>query len=273
MAFIDIKDPRKRDEVVADYLSTIKHVQQRNENDRATGFAKQVELENTFQPVIRATEKSTEAITKELKPLREKINEKPRNNVKVWNESLGIPAIEYYLKSYNETKLDKYYGIQRDEDDHFEMGEKRVYIDGGSNITVDDIRYEGTPGLWSLIMLGSPLADSYDDVDLTEYQDLVTRTGVVNHPLGVKPGGRPKQTVKYRLFEIIMKEEVGSGIKFLPSDIKGLSTKLNLLLAEYVAGNRATRNEIVGILDELLRRGRLSRKEYSEINTYLAQTL
>ena len=58
----------------------------------------------------------------------------------------------------------------------------------------------------------------------------------------------------------------GDGIvQFLPGDIKRLETKLNYLLGEYRAGNRSspTRNQIVSILDELLRRKRLSRKEYT----------
>ena len=67
----------------------------------------------------------------------------------------------------------------------------------------------------------------------------------------------------------------GEGIvQFLPGDIKGLPMKLNLLLAEVAAGNRSsTRNEIVYILDELLRREMLSRKQYFDINSYLAHCL
>ena len=64
----------------------------------------------------------------------------------------------------------------------------------------------------------------------------------------------------------------GDGIvQFLPGDIKGLETKLNYLLGEYRAGNRSplTRNQIVLILDVLLRMKRISRKEYREINTFL----
>ena len=63
----------------------------------------------------------------------------------------------------------------------------------------------------------------------------------------------------------------GDGIQFLPDDIKGLETKLNYFLGEYRAGNRSslTRNQIVSILDELLRRKRISRKECREINTFL----
>ena len=63
-------------------------------------------------------------------------------------------------------------------------------------------------------------------------------------------------------------EAKGDGI-FLPGDIKGLKTKLNLLLAEFRAGNTTTRNEIVFILDELRRRKQMSKKEYKEINNFL----
>ena len=63
-------------------------------------------------------------------------------------------------------------------------------------------------------------------------------------------------------------------VQFLPGDIKGLTTKLNLLLAEFTASNTSsTRNEIVYILDELLRRKKISWTAYSDINSYLAQCL
>lgn len=67
----------------------------------------------------------------------------------------------------------------------------------------------------------------------------------------------------------------GDGIiQYLPKDINGLTTKLQLLLGEFAAGNRtSTRNEIVFILDELLRRKKLSRKEYRDINSYLSRCL
>ena len=64
------------------------------------------------------------------------------------------------------------------------------------------------------------------------------------------------------------------GIKFLAGDIKVLTTKLNLLLAEFAAGNTSsTRNEIVYILDEILRRKQISSEEYRDINSYLSKCL
>ena len=286
MAFIDIKDPRERDKIVADYLSTIKHVQQRNEDERAIGLARQADLETTFNPIIKATEKSTKAITKELIPLRKEIKNinKPETKPKkrTWDESNGRTAIDYYLNIHSKKNLEKYYGIQQQDDDTLMMGDKEITVDEESNISVDGVGYEGTPGLWSLIMLANP--SSYTEEDLENYQYLVMRTDVIQHPRGVqKCISRPAQTYKRKtiLQNILLRDqdeeeeqESGSGIQFLPGDIKGLNTKLNLLLAEYAAGNRSsTRNEIVSILDELKRRKRISRKDYTDINSFLAKLL
>ena len=65
----------------------------------------------------------------------------------------------------------------------------------------------------------------------------------------------------------VLKFHIGNGIQFLPGDINGLQIKLDYLLAEYRAGNTsATRNQIVAIADELLRRKQLSRTKYNSIN-------
>ena len=296
MAFIDIKDPRKRDEIVADYLSTIRRVQQRNEDERAVGLARQVVLEKTFNPLIKATEKSTKAITEELQNINKPTPPPPPPTAvrrkRTWTENYGSNALDYYLNEYNKKDLDKYYGIQSFNDDLM-MGEKEIIVDENSDIKVDETTYKGTPGLWSLVMQASP--KEYTEDDFEKYRDLVMRTDVISHPRGVVKGiSRPAQTYKRKMIlnNFIQQndeedndgeetkedggEYSGTGvIQFLPGDIKGLSTKLNLLLAEYVAGNRSpiTRNQIVGIIDELKRRKRISRKEYTDINIFLSKTL
>ena len=73
MSFIDIPDHKRRDEIVADYMATIKRVQQSNEDERTVGLAKQVELEHMFNPVIKSTREAAESITKQLVPLREEL--------------------------------------------------------------------------------------------------------------------------------------------------------------------------------------------------------
>ena len=59
----------------------------------------------------------------------------------------------------------------------------------------------------------------------------------------------------------------GEGVVYLPGDINELAKKLQLLAAEFFAGNTTVRNELVHVLDALLR---LTRKEYTNIAARLA---
>ena len=160
------------------------------------------------------------------------------------------------------------FGIQQT-DEGYMMGDKEVVIDECSNIHVDGVEYKGTSGLWMLVMLSSP--KDYTSEDLANYKHLVKQTNVMSCPRGVKRGiSRSTTTYKY----ILQENHDGEGIQFLPGDIKGLTTKLNLLLAEFAAGNTSsTRNEIEYILDELLRRKQISHEEYRDINSYLSKCL
>ena len=279
MAFIDIEDPKRRDEIVAEYVATIRNVQQRNEDEKAVGLAKQETIEKTFNPIVKSTEKSTEAIVKGLKKINEQIEKKSNltpitvSRKRVWNEQTGYNAIEYYLTKYDKKNIDKYFSIQRFGEDDYRMGEKEIEVDGNSNITVDNTTYRGTPGLWALIMLVSPKTTSYTEQDLEVYRELALQTDVMDHPQNIQKGGRPNTTTKAKMLKSFLEEGEGSGIQFLPGDIRGLSTKLNLLLAEFHAGNTSTRNEIVSILDELKKRKKITREEYNDINTFLASTL
>ena len=150
-----------------------------------------------------------------------------------------------------------------------------------SDFMIDHKKYIGTPGLWSLIMKRHPSAYSWED--LITYLDVILHTNVMMYPNNLEPTRRVTSTKRWReIFPIFdhhrgaeattsLKQQHGNGVvQLLPGDIKGFETKLNYLLGEYRAGNRSfyTRNEIVSILDELLRRKRISRKEYQNINTF-----
>ena len=70
-SFMDIKDHEKRDAIISDYISTIKRIQQRNEDDKIGSLAHQRDLEDTWRPVIQSQEQVTKKITKELEPIKE----------------------------------------------------------------------------------------------------------------------------------------------------------------------------------------------------------
>ena len=74
-------------------------------------------------------------------------------------------------------------------------------------------------------------------------------------------------TEKYKLLQ--KNEEYGKGISFLPSDVNSLNNRLNILLAEFKAGNGATRNEIVAIVDNLVKRKKMKIDNANNINYYI----
>ena len=81
------------------------------------------------------------------------------------------------------------------------------------------------------------------------------------------PPGKPRKRRKTR--KPFYK---GCGVVYLPGDIKGLTEKLHLLLAEFFVGNITVRNELVHVLDAMLRLKQLTRREDTDINNRLAST-
>lgn len=301
MAFIEISNPQQREKIVQDYVSTLQEIRHKAENDKAQGLQQQIELNKQYEPLIKATKDSANKITTELKSNRS-IKELDKGN---WKRNFVKPAIDYYLNL--KSNLDKYYGIQK-KGDHYIMGSSIVDIDGDSNIYVNDQKFEGTSGLWELIMLNKP--QNYTKEDVTRYEDLVESTQVIFKPLRKSPNDRPEATSKYKDLlaefrksydeeqqssssqtqqqeeldtekneegELEEEGEVeegeglkniqnGKGVQYLPGNKRGLLDRLRLLYAEREAGNiSSTTNEIVGILDELLRINFLTRNQYNAV--------
>ena len=59
MSFIDIEDPKRRDAIVAEYLATVKRIQQRNVNERTQDLTREEYVNKLFKPVVKSAEKST----------------------------------------------------------------------------------------------------------------------------------------------------------------------------------------------------------------------
>ena len=86
-------------------------------------------------------------------------------------------------------------------------------------------------------------------------------------PTHTRSYGRAKKTKDRGSF---YKDYKGDGVVYLPGDINGLTKKLQLLAEEFFAGNTTVRNELVHVLDALLRLKQLARKEYTNITARLA---
>ena len=99
---------------------------------------------------------------------------------------------------------------------------------------------------------------------MQEYKDVITEAGVDEW---VKENYKGRSYKQLKKTQILTK--VGTGITFLPSHIKSLQHHLRLSLGEFKAGNRATQNEIVAIVDNLLERKKISKTEAKDINNFL----
>ena len=305
MSFIKVKDPRKREELVRDFIETRKRIKD-NFMARKVGEAEyQTGLTKLFKPVtdtqkttakeITEAQKATaEKFTSELLPIKEGIEELPTKLFRKVFPSIefktsdiinfGPLAVDSLLKAFTKKDIDKFYGIYA-EDGNFKIGDKNITIKK-DNIIIDDITFVGTPGLWELITLKNPV--NYTGEDLTNYQRLVKLTNTAyrnNDPLQNYP--KQSRGIKWKniikpIWEKIKKEEYkefeepeddepqpktsGDGLKILPSDPNALIDRFDLLFSSKKAGHTGVRNEIVAILDELKRQGVINVQDYKKLN-------
>lgn len=177
------------------------------------------------------------------------------------------------LFDFPTNKLDSYFRIYQLPNGLYRLGDAHIEFKN-DKIIVDGTQYVCTLGLIELIMLKTPLKFTAEDLD--SYFRLVEQTKLIHHPINIKPNSRIKSTHKWlHIFsKMPSQKRDGEGIQFLPGDIKGLQTKLSYLLGEYHAGNTAaTHNQIVAVADELLRRGKISKEEYHNINCSINKDL
>ena len=305
MSFIKVKDPRKREELIRDFIETRKRIKD-NFVARKVGEAEyQTGLTKLFKPVtetqkatakeITEAQKATaEKFTSELLPIKEGIEELPTKLFRKIFPSielkasdimnLGPLAVNALLQAFTKKKnIDLSFGLYA-KNGNFYIGSKPVTIDD-NDIKVDDIIFEGTPGFWELVTSKDPKPENYTEEDLEKYRQLVLLTNTAfrdNNPKNNNPksGRSPKwkniisliweqikkQKEEYEEFE---EETEGEGLKILPSDPNALIDRFDLLFSSKKAGHTGVRNEIVSILDELKRQGVLKTNEYKKLNSLI----
>ena len=305
MSFIKVKDPRKREELVRDFIETRKRIKDNFIARKVGEVEYQTGLTKLFKPVTE-TQKATakeitdaqkataEKFTQELLPIKEGIEELPTKLFKKVFPSIefktsdiinfGPLAVDSLLKAFTKKDIDKFYGIYA-EDGKFKIGDKFITIED-NDIKVDGITFVGTRGLWELITLKNP--ENYTEEDLTKYEQLVILTNTAyrnNNPTQNYP--KQSRGIKWKniikpIWEKIKKEEYkefeepdedepqpgtsGSGLKILPSDPNALINRFDLLFSSKKAGHTGVKNEIVSILDELKRQGVINVQDYKKLN-------
>ena len=279
MSFFRITDPKKRDEMVKDYMSTMKRLHKREMNERLGELSYQVEQERHFKPLIESHEKVVKQIAKKADEAEAIIPKKEE-----MGDEIGSLAADVKRRILaKDPDVDTTFGIYYSPSGDAYIGNKPVTIQG-DDILIENEVYHGTEGLWRLItgvkesQIGV-IGRDFTDEDLLEYTKLVRQTSVLHRDFNPN-NSRPRSSSSWKWKTILRplwdkykqedsEEEEGRGVKYLPSTIKALKEKLAVLLGEYQAGNTTTRNELVPVLDQLRSRKAISESEYRAINSAL----
>ena len=299
MSFIKVKDPRKREELIRDFIETRKRIKD-NFIARKVGEAEyQTGLTKLFKPVTETQKATTKEITdaqkataekftQELLPIKEGIEELPTKLFRKIFPSielkasdivnLGPLAVNALLEAFTKKSIDLTFGLYA-QNGKFKIGNKEVNIED-NDIKIDDTTFEGTPGFWELVTSKNP--ENYTEEDLNKYQQLVILTNTAyrsNNPNNNNPksSSSPKwKKIIKPIWEAIKEQEEdeddpqpgtsGSGLKILPSDPNALINRFDLLFSSQKAGHTGVRNEIVSILDELKRQGVINVQQYKKLN-------
>ena len=284
MSFLKITDPRKRDEIVAEYLKTISNIQS---NQLANRLGKQkytAKYARRYKPITDVQEVQTNLsknILTEIKKLPD-VLDFPRAVYTRAIEGPGVadtsmetygPIATKYLKKYTGKDADVVFGIHDDEEEGLSIGDTKIRLNE-NNIIVGDREYEGTPGLWELISMKKPDDRVYDDEDYDNYSEIMINTNALkrdNDGESRTPKSNKGWKWNHLLSGIWSRRDKyeGTGVVILPSDTDALLDRLDLLMASKGAGNTGVGNEIVSICDELKRQNVLDVNAYKNVMSSL----
>ena len=216
MSFIKVKDPRKREELVRDFIETRKRIKDNfvakkvGEAEYQTGLTKLFKpvteaQKTTAKEITEAQKAAAEKITSELLPIKEGVKELP---LKLFNQvfpsiefnerditNLGSIAVNNLKRYFKPNEGDLSTGI-RDKDGSFYIGSEPVRI-RDNNIIIDNTEYRGTSGLWNLLTSKNiPDKSEYTPEDLVNYSYIMTKTNTARNkynPRGQYRGGNNRK--------------------------------------------------------------------------------
>ena len=236
MSFIKVKDPRKREELIKDFIETRKRIKDNfiarkvGEADYQTGLTKLFKpvtetQKATAKEITEAQKTTAEKFTSELLPIKEGIEELPTKLFRKIFPSIefkasdiinfGPLAVNALLEAFTKKSIDLTFGIYA-QDGKFKIGNKPVNIED-NDITVKDEEgdilktFEGTKGFWELVTSKDP--KEYTEEDLSKYQQLIILTNSAyqnNNPKLNKPkssGSTKWKNIIKPIWEAIKEQE------------------------------------------------------------------
>lgn len=198
-------------------------------------------------------------------------------------ESYAELPRNYVLKYYHNTDgepIDQQYGLKLDQTvEKWYLGNSEVKIDK-NDIIVNNVRYEGTPGLYELLFMEKPRDNLITSEDVINYRNIAKFTNLFKKNFDSKQG-IPRNIGKYNTYIKKPKTESTSSSSSRPitrqrklsaqhggsgfvktfnkskkeyiyfDNFNELVNRLRLLFAAEKAGNNSVNNEIISIIEEL----------------------
>ena len=210
MSFIKVKDPRKREELIRDFIETRKRIKDNFIARKVGEVEYQTGLTKLFKPVTETQKATTkeitdaqkaaaEKITKELLPIKagieglpgaisfptypalemteEEEEEEEKEEEEKKKKDLGSIAKSYLTYAMGKDS-DRSFGIYPDENNKLKIGSKFIKFKG-DNIIIDDKEYTGTKGLWELIVSKEPQEGKYTGDDYLNYGKILKQTTAI----------------------------------------------------------------------------------------------
>ena len=197
MSFIKVKDPRKREELIRDFIETRKRIKD-NFIAKKVGEAEyQTGLTKLFKPVTETQKATAKEITDAQKAAAEKITQELlpiKAGIEGLPGAISFPALEMteeekkdvgplalnYLAFATGKNSDKTFGIYPDENNKLKIGRKEIKIID-NDIMIEDEIYPGTTGLWELIVRKELPKKEYTEEDYLNYGRILKQTDAIHH--------------------------------------------------------------------------------------------
>ena len=139
MSFLKIRDPKKRDFIVSEFLKTRQNIQQNFLSERVFDLSTQYELSKLCKPVRDIQKDLKEGLVSELKPIREGMKNLPKSiaflqfpSITAYDDDgeeeedavVGDIAEQYLRKFAFTSGTDNTFGL-RDKDGKFYIGTRK----------------------------------------------------------------------------------------------------------------------------------------------------
>ena len=201
MSFLKIEDHNKRDETVKEFLALKNKIKNNFHKERIGEIETQRDLAKLFKPVTETQKTTAKEITGELKPIKEGIENLPKAitlpaypSIEAYEELIEGEDVQYirdiaseYLRKFaRKDEADRTYELY-DKNKNFYIGSKLVVI-VDNDLFVGKDEYEGTPGLWELIV--SKDTKDFTNEDYQNYAKLMVKSNALragNNPESKKP--------------------------------------------------------------------------------------